>query len=253
MKTLILGGVRSGKSRHAEDLARARKGRVTVIATGTAQDDEMAARIEAHRRNRPPGWRVIEEPIRLAAAIDAAAIDTSALDTSALDTSALDTSALNASALGASALDASALNASALGASALDAAAFKTAPLGASALDSAAPGPVARPAGTVIIDCLTLWLTNLLCGEDAGALRRETDLLLEILPRLTGECIFVSNEVGLGIMPMNALARRFGDEAGLLHQRLAALCDRVVLMTAGLALCVKDIAEPDRRHSLTPR
>jgi adenosylcobinamide kinase / adenosylcobinamide-phosphate guanylyltransferase len=221
MKTLILGGVRSGKSRHAEDLARARKGAVTVIATGTAQDEEMAARIEAHRRNRPPGWRVIEEPIHLAAAINAAALDTVALGTAALDTAVLETAALD------------------------------TVALSSAALDTATLDQAARPAGTVIVDCLTLWLTNLLCSEDAGALRRETDLLLEILPGLSGEYVFISNEVGLGIMPMNALARRFGDETGLLHQRLAALCDRVVLMAAGLALCVKDKDEANRRASLT--
>jgi adenosylcobinamide kinase / adenosylcobinamide-phosphate guanylyltransferase len=213
MKTLILGGVRSGKSRHAEDLARAHKGPVTVIATGTAQDEEMTARIEAHKRSRPPEWRVIEEPIRLAAAINSAALATAALGTAALDTVALD-----------------------------------TAPP-----DTAPPDTAASPSGTVIVDCLTLWLTNLLCDDDAGALRRETGLLLEILPRLSGDCIFISNEVGLGVMPMNALARRFGDEAGLLHQRLAARCDRVVLMAAGLALCVKGKDEADRRSSLTPR
>jgi adenosylcobinamide kinase / adenosylcobinamide-phosphate guanylyltransferase len=179
MKTLILGGVRSGKSRYAEGLARARGGPVAVIATATAQDAEMAARIEAHRRNRPPEWRVIEEPIRLAAALDTAA----------------------------------------------------------------------SPAGSVIVDCLTLWLTNLLCGDDAEALGRETGRLFEALPRVSGECILISNEVGLGIMPMNALARRFGDEAGLLHQRLAALCDRVVIMVAGMALCVKDEGEAERRSS----
>jgi adenosylcobinamide kinase / adenosylcobinamide-phosphate guanylyltransferase len=220
MKTLILGGVRSGKSRHAEKLARDRGGPVTVIATGTAQDAEMAARIEAHRRNRPAGWRVIEEPIRLAAALEAAALprampatyDAAARATAAPDNPAPATFARDAAA--------------------------------PSALD-----PSARPAGTVIVDCLTLWLTNLLCGDDAELLRRETGHLFEILPRCAADCIFVSNEVGLGVMPMNALARRFGDEAGLLHQRLAVLCDRVVMMVAGMAVSVKDPGETGRRSS----
>jgi adenosylcobinamide kinase/adenosylcobinamide-phosphate guanylyltransferase len=169
MRTFILGGVRSGKSRYAEQLARSAAKRVTVIATASAGDEEMAARIEAHRRQRPPDWRVIEEPTRLAAALSAAA----------------------------------------------------------------------SPAGIVIVDCLTLWLSNLLCGDDAAAVGRETDALLETLAALPGDCILISNEVGLGIVPMSALARRFGDAAGVLHQRLAAVCDRVVLMVAGLALDVK--------------
>jgi adenosylcobinamide kinase / adenosylcobinamide-phosphate guanylyltransferase len=84
-----------------------------------------------------------------------------------------------------------------------------------------------------------LWLSNLLCGEDAAALRRETDDLLETLPKLPGDCLLISNEVGLGIIPASALARRFGDEAGALHQRLGALCDRVVLMVAGWPVTVK--------------
>jgi len=167
--TLILGGVRSGKSRYAGELARAHGGAVTLIATGAAQDEEMAARIEAHRASRPPQWTLVEEPLHLAAALRAAAI----------------------------------------------------------------------PAGVVIVDCLTLWLSNLLCGEDDDALRRESALLLEALPKLRGDCILISNEVGFGIMPVSALARRFGDEAGVLHQRLAALSDRVVLMVAGLPLAVK--------------
>lgn len=169
MNTLILGGVRSGKSRHAEQIARAHGRPVTVIATGSAQDEEMAARIEAHRRNRPPAWRVIEEPIRLAEALQSAASASS----------------------------------------------------------------------VTIVDCLTLWLSNLLCGEDHDAVHRETARLYDTLPQLAGDVLFVSNEVGLGIVPVNALARRFGDEAGTLHQRLAIASDRVVLMVAGLPFEVK--------------
>jgi adenosylcobinamide kinase/adenosylcobinamide-phosphate guanylyltransferase len=91
----------------------------------------------------------------------------------------------------------------------------------------------------VIVDCLTLWLTNLLCGEDPQALKRESDLLLGVFPTLPGSCVLVSNEVGFGIIPVNALARRFADEAGMLHQQLAAMCDSVVLMAAGLPMTVK--------------
>ena len=170
--TLILGGVRSGKSRHAAEIAKTTGCAVTVIATATAQDLEMAERIELHRTHRPKEWSVVEEPVRLAAALAAAA----------------------------------------------------------------------SPSRIVIVDCLTLWLTNLLCGDDPGALRRESKHLLEILPSLPGECVLVSNEVGFGIIPANALARRFADETGSLHQQLAALCDRVIFMAAGLPLSLKDRA-----------
>ena len=96
------------------------------------------------------------------------------------------------------------------------------------------------PERLVIVDCLTVWLSNLLCGQDADASRRETQALLDTLSSLAGDCILISNEVGFGIIPANALARRFGDEAGVLHQRIAGQCDRVVLMVAGVPLTVKD-------------
>ena len=103
----------------------------------------------------------------------------------------------------------------------------------------------AHPNRVLIVDCLTLWLTNLICSEDADALRRETASLLETLPQLAGHCLLIANEVGLGIMPVNALARRFADEAGMLHQALAARCERVILMAAGLPLTLKAPAAPD--------
>jgi adenosylcobinamide kinase/adenosylcobinamide-phosphate guanylyltransferase len=179
MKTLVLGGVRSGKSRHAGEIARELACPVTLIATATALDREMSERIAAHRAHRPAAWAVIEEPTRLADALLAAA----------------------------------------------------------------------RPDRLIIVDCLTLWLSNLLCGTDGEALSRESSRLLETLPRLPGHCVMVGNEVGLGIIPANALARRFADEAGLLHQRLAAHCDRVVLMVAGLAVTAKS---PGDSHTARP-
>jgi adenosylcobinamide kinase / adenosylcobinamide-phosphate guanylyltransferase len=175
-KTLILGGVRSGKSRYAGELAAAHGHAVTVIATGAAQDEEMAARIEAHRASRPAQWSVVEEPLRLAAALRAAA----------------------------------------------------------------------APRGVIVVDCLTLWLSNLLCLEDEDLMQRECASLIETLPALGADCILISNEVGFGIIPASALARRFGDEAGALHQRLAQLCDRVILMVAGLPLTLKT-ADSSRR------
>ncbi len=172
MKTLILGGVRSGKSRHAGVVAAACGGAVTLIATGTALDAEMAARIAAHRRTRPSHWTVVEEPLYLSAALRAAA----------------------------------------------------------------------GPRRVIVVDCLTLWLTNLLCRDEPDALQLEVQALLRTLPDLPGHCVLVGNEVGMGIMPVNALARRFADEAGTLHQQLATVCDRVEFMVAGLPLAVKRAA-----------
>jgi len=94
----------------------------------------------------------------------------------------------------------------------------------------------------LLVDCLTLWLSNLLAGPEGADERfeQEKTLLLEILPQLPGQIHLVSNEVGQGIVPMNTLARRFVDEAGLLHQALAQCCERVVLVTAGLPHILKD-------------
>jgi len=170
VKTLVVGGVRSGKSRYAETLARAHGGPVTVIATATADDEEMHARITAHRARRPAEWTVVEEPICLADALRAAA----------------------------------------------------------------------SPSGIVVIECLTLWLANLLSSPRAADLEPQRNALLETVASLAGDQVFVSNEVGQGVIPVNALARRFADEAGQLHQRLAVQCDRVVLMAAGLPLILKE-------------
>ena len=86
----------------------------------------------------------------------------------------------------------------------------------------------------LLIDCLTLWLNNLLCQQDEKILQAELAYVQKILPALPGHIIFVSNETGLGIIPMGELSRRYCDEAGLLHQRLAKLCDSVTFMLAGL-------------------
>ncbi|MEO5331591.1 MAG: bifunctional adenosylcobinamide kinase/adenosylcobinamide-phosphate guanylyltransferase [Magnetococcus sp. YQC-5] len=92
----------------------------------------------------------------------------------------------------------------------------------------------------VIVDCLTLWLANLLLAqEDSTRFHQERQALLEIIPMLPGPVVFVSNETGLGIIPMGEINRRFADESGLLHQDVARLCDRVTLMVAGLPLTLK--------------
>ena len=101
----------------------------------------------------------------------------------------------------------------------------------------ALPEAINAAHGPVLVDCLTLWLTNLLLseGDVAGSAAR----LVRACAEAEGPLVLVSNEVGLGIVPDNALSRRFRDEAGRLHQRLAAVADRVVLTVAGLPLIVK--------------
>lgn len=169
MKTLILGGVRSGKSRLAERCATDSNLPVHYVATATAEDEEMQKRIASHREHRPDHWRVIEEPLRLASALN----------------------------------------------------------------EQAATGHC------VLVDCLTLWLTNLLMLEDETVFQHERTALLKVLPRLPGEIIMVSNETNMGIMPLGELSRRYCDEAGRLHQDLAQLCDRVILTVAGLPHILK--------------
>jgi adenosylcobinamide kinase / adenosylcobinamide-phosphate guanylyltransferase len=95
-------------------------------------------------------------------------------------------------------------------------------------------------AGTqpILVDCLTLWLTNLmLAGRDAGA---ETAKLIAAARTSSAPIVFVSNEVGLGIVPDNTLAREFRDRAGRLNQAVAAIANRVVFMVAGLPMVLKD-------------
>lgn len=91
---------------------------------------------------------------------------------------------------------------------------------------------------TVVVDCLTLWLTNHLLNKP-HQLAQTIDALLACVASLPGDILLVSNEVGWSVVPDNALARQFADEVGRLHQRLAACCDQVVLVVAGLPLQIK--------------
>ena len=97
------------------------------------------------------------------------------------------------------------------------------------------------PDTVLLVDCLTLWLSNLVLGanlSDAAVVQRGEDLA-NLLPGLEARVILVANEVGLGIVPENALARRWRDLAGGLSQRLARACDTVLLVAAGLPLVLK--------------
>ena len=92
----------------------------------------------------------------------------------------------------------------------------------------------------LLVDCLTLWLTNLLMLDDAVRLAEERDALLECLDGLPGRILLVSNETGLGVVPLGELTRRYVDEAGWLHQAVAERAQRVTFMVAGLPMTLKD-------------
>jgi len=100
----------------------------------------------------------------------------------------------------------------------------------------------AAPDRCLLVDCLTLWLTNLLMLDNPERLAFEREALLQALATLPGEIIFVSNETGLGVVPLGELTRRYVDEAGWLHQAIAERCQRVVLTVAGLPLTLKGTA-----------
>jgi adenosylcobinamide kinase / adenosylcobinamide-phosphate guanylyltransferase len=168
MRTLILGGARSGKSALAERLATEYDA-VLYIATAAAGDDEMAARIDHHRARRPAHWQLSETPLHLAATLR----------------------------------------------------------------------KEAHVARCLLVDCLTLWLSNLLCADDELQFERERAALLSAVENYRGELVLVSNEVGQGVVPLGTLSRRFVDEAGRLHQDLAARCERVVFTIAGLPQLLK--------------
>ena len=171
--TLVLGGARSGKSTHAEKLVTgtlfgAPPRPAVYVATAEAGDVEMATRIMAHRTRRGVGWTTIEEPLRLAEALESAA----------------------------------------------------------------------RRRQPVLVDCLTLWLSNLMhAGADVD---EATDELLKALDEGGAPVVFVSNEVGLGLVPETPLGRTFRDAQGRLNMRVADRADRVILMAAGLPLTLKD-------------
>ncbi len=95
----------------------------------------------------------------------------------------------------------------------------------------------AGPGKVILVDCVTLWLSNMM-GKSMNV-AAEVNRLAELLPTLAGTVVLVSNEVGMGIVPENALARAFRDEAGLGNQMLAAVCDEVVFVAAGLPLQMK--------------
>lgn len=165
---LVLGGARSGKSRHAEALLRASPPPWTYIATAEAFDAEMGERIAEHRARRDAArWTTLDAPCDLPAVL--------------------------------------------------------------------ASAPAAAP---VLVDCLTLWLSNLMLAE--RPIEPEVRALEAALAgRRAAPTVVVSNEVGWGVVPDTPLGRRFRDAQGWLNQRVAALAGRVELVAAGLPLRLK--------------
>jgi adenosylcobinamide kinase/adenosylcobinamide-phosphate guanylyltransferase len=95
----------------------------------------------------------------------------------------------------------------------------------------------------LLVDCLTLWLTNILFNKQGDlqqeVFEKETNALFDVLTTFSGQALLVTNEVGLGIVAMDKMTRRFVDEAGFVHQKIAALSDKVVMLTAGLPQVLK--------------
>ncbi|MBV1728420.1 MAG: bifunctional adenosylcobinamide kinase/adenosylcobinamide-phosphate guanylyltransferase [Candidatus Desulforudis sp.] len=167
---LVLGGTRSGKSDWALRYVEGRYRAPLYLATAEARDAEMAERIARHRRERGPGWGLVEEPREIVPIL-------------------------------------------------------------------ARGGR--READAVLVDCLTMWLTNILLTEGGPAADRGIDELCTALREPGCPLVLVSNEVGMGIVPDSTLGREFRDLAGMLNQRVAALSDRVVFVAAGLPLVLK--------------
>lgn len=162
--TMVTGGARSGKSALAEKLVLQAGQPAIYIATAEARDGEMTQRIAQHRDRRGPGWRTVEEPRDLCAAL------------------------------------------------------------------AATDGQGAR-----LVDCLTLWLANVL-EDDPGS---RIEALCNTLCAQASPVVLVTNELGLGIVPDNALARRFRDQHGWMNQAVAAAADQVWMAVSGLPLQLK--------------
>lgn len=164
---LVGGGVRSGKSAFALQLARRLGSRRTFVATARPLDDEMRERIAAHRRERGAELETVEEPFDLPGVLER----------------------------------------------------LGTAP---------------APPELVVVDCLTLWLSNLLLRGDTPAdLAAAVERLVAVLEARPYHVVLVTNEVGMGVVPPSALGRAFRDAAGRAHQRLAPRADRLYLGALG--------------------
>ena len=166
----IVGGARSGKSRHAQEIAKLRGGKVAFLATCLARDNEMKERISQHKKSRPRQWKVIEAPNDLRSALRG----------------------------------------------------------------------LGHRFDTVIIDCLGLFVSNLLLdGQKEEKIKGKIEAIAKTLRKAKYSSIVVSNEVGGGIVPDNALARQFRDVVGISNQIMSRSADTVYIMQAGMPTKLK--------------
>lgn len=175
--TLVVGGVRSGKSRYAQELA-SQSERVAFVATAEALDDDMRQRIARHQDERPASWATVEVP--------------NALEDALLE--------------------------------------------------------CGGQYDLLLVDCLTLWTSNLLTceGGDTDRIFARADRLCQVLRSISASVVLVSNEVGSGIVPASEDGRLYRDLLGHVNQRVAAVADKVVLLVAGCPLVIKQPAEAQR-------
>jgi len=168
---LVIGGCRSGKSRHALELTEKISGSKRIfIATCMPLDDEMKQRIDRHKKERDKSWTTIEAPVQLPEAIS----------------------------------------------------------------------EKSREGDVILIDCLTLWINNLLMeNENLDFIDKRIHKLILEIKEAKCPIILVSNEVGAGIVPKNKLARQFRDLAGFTNQKVAECADRVIWMVAGIPVSIK--------------
>ena len=167
---LITGGCRSGKSCYALDYANRHFSRKLYLATGEVLDEEMARRVEIHRRARGPEWQTIEEPIEVGDRIV----------------------------------------------------------------------QHGHKVEVILLDCLTLWLSNLLLKWDhESKILTEVEKLTKTIRQSQTTLIIVTNEVGMGIVPVEPLGRRFRDLSGIANQRMAEAADTVIFMVSGIPMFLK--------------
>ena len=171
MIIFITGGVRSGKSDFAQELAERREGKRLFLATAQALDAEMEERIRKHREKRGTRWETLEEPVHIGKALQS----------------------------------------------------------------------VAGSYKTILVDCLTVWMSNLFMEypDHMDERMKAVDEFIESFDGCDETIIIVSNEVGLGIVPDNPLARSYRDELGFLNQRMARHADTVYMLVAGIPLKIK--------------
>jgi adenosylcobinamide kinase/adenosylcobinamide-phosphate guanylyltransferase len=171
-KILVIGGCRSGKSRHALDLVQTMgTDKKIFVATCVPQDDEMHLRVANHQKERDHSWKTVEAPLQLPEAI----------------------------------------------------------------LQNTCTG------SAVLVDCLTLWINNLMTEkDDIDYIDGKIVELIEAIQSAEGPVVLVSNEVGTGIVPENKLARAYRDLVGSVNQAVARAVDRVEMVVAGIPVIIKD-------------